>query len=318
MTGREQPQARWRAERLGDVASGEAGPQRQRVSSDGSNRSDEPGRPPAEDLLGRGRVAPAQAVLRDRVEDPELDVRRRRQALVDHLDGVLLGEEAREVPDEHRPVLLEDRPEPDDEDAHRRPVGEPAGGRLAEQLGGAVRAVGARRRPVVEQVPGRQVPLAGGQPPVRQAVVPFPAAHRAAGAHHDDAPDAGLRRGAQDVDRPAGRDLEVVVPVVVVLGLAREVQDHVLAGDGAPDGLEVGDRRLRVGDARDGVAAQAAELVAVGQVAEDEPTDQPARPGHQDLRLGHVAPSHAIPDPAGDRYSIGRPRSRAARRRRPR
>ncbi len=70
-------------------------------------------------------------------------------------------------------------------------------------------------------------------------------------------------------------------------------------GDGPSDRLEVGDRRLRVRDARDGVTAQAAELVAVGQVAEDEAADQPARPGHQHLRLGHVVVLPCEPDSIG-------------------
>ncbi len=197
---REQAEARRRPERLGDVATGETGPQRHRVSSDGSKRSDEPvGCQPRTSLAG---VVSRQRVLFSEIASkiPNLTSAGADRQLIDHLDRVLLGEEAREVPDEHRPVLLEDGPEPDDQHAHRRRVGEPACGRLAEQLGRAVRAVGTGRRPVVEQVPGGQVALAGRQPTVRQAVVPFPAAHRAAGAHHDDAPD-----GAELRPRRAGR-----------------------------------------------------------------------------------------------------------------
>src|SRR4051812_29540574 len=83
----------------------------------------------------------------------------------------------------------------------------------------------------------------------------------------------------------------MIVPVVVILGLAREVDDHVLTCNGAADGLEVGDRRLGVWDARDGVTTQTSEFVAVRQIAEDEPADQPARTGHQHLRLVHVVSS---------------------------
>ena len=58
---REQAKARRRPERLGDVATGKTGPQRHRVSSDGSKRSEEPvGRQPRISLAG---VVSRQRVL---------------------------------------------------------------------------------------------------------------------------------------------------------------------------------------------------------------------------------------------------------------
>ena len=101
----EQPQARRRPERLGDVAAGEAGPQGHRVSSDGSNSSDDPvGRQPRTSLAG---VVSRQRVLFSEIASkiPNLTSAGADRQLVDHLDGVPLGQEAREVPDEHRPVL---------------------------------------------------------------------------------------------------------------------------------------------------------------------------------------------------------------------
>ena len=74
-------------------------------------------------------------------------------------------------------------------------------------------------------------------------------------------------------------DEETMEVVEWVLG--GQVQHHVHAAARRAHRMEVGDVGLRVGDALDRPAAQAAEREAVAKVGDHTPPDQPACPRHQ-------------------------------------
>jgi hypothetical protein len=101
---------------------------------------------------------------------------------------------------------------------------------------------------------------------------------------------------------------KVVVPVVVVVGRAGEVQHHVLALDRRPHEVEVADVADGVRDALHRVAAEAAELVPIGEAADGEPPDEAVRAGHEHLGFGHASLLRADSPPARQHHRPSAPR----------